>query len=106
MAANYTFGVGGAAVGGIAIESLTAENTHQFMAEAKNLSGVVDAVKMGNATGTCSISGFLKGATPAIGSTLSIEGRSFIVDKVTTTETNTDFKKAEITGKFWEDIAG
>ena len=103
--ATYTFGVGAATVAGIAIESLTAENTHQYLAEAKNLSGVVDAVKMGNSTGTCSISGYLKGTPPAVGTALSIEGRSFYVDKVTTTETNTDFKKAEITGKFWEDIS-
>ena len=103
--ATYVFGVGSGNVAGLAIESISAEDTHQYLAEAKNVSGVVDAIKIGASTGTCSISGFLKGGLPALGSSIAIEGRNFIVDKVTTTKTNTDFQKAEITGKFWAGIS-
>ena len=114
---TYAFGIGAGeappgggqapnTVDGMAIESISAEDTHQYIAEAKNVEGVIDAIKIGASTGTCSVSGYLKGTLPVLGDTLSIESRSFIVDKVTTTKTNTDFQKCEITGKFWAGISG
>jgi hypothetical protein len=103
MAANYTFGVGGDR-NGIAVESESYEDTNQFVAEAKNTAGVVDAVKLGAGTGTCTISGYLKGSLPSINDVISIGGRSFYCDKVSSTSTNTDFVKAEITGKFWDGV--
>jgi hypothetical protein len=101
--ANYTFGVGGDK-NGIAIESESHEETNQFVAEAKNTQGVVDAVKLGAKTGTCTISGYLKGTLPGINDVISVGGKSFYCDKVSSTSTNTDFVKAEITGKFWAGI--
>lgn len=101
--ANYTFGVGGDQHG-IAVESESFEDTNQFVAEAKNSSGVVDAVKLGKGTGTCTISGYMKGALPGLNASITIGGKSFYVDKVSSTSTNTDFVKAEITGKFWDGV--
>jgi hypothetical protein len=101
--ANYTFGVGGDR-NGIAVESESFEDTNQFVAEAKNSQGVVDAVKLGKGTGTCTISGYMKGSLPGLNESISIGGKSFYVDKVSSTSTNTDFVKAEITGKFWDGV--
>lgn len=93
---------------GVVVESQSSEATPQYAAEAKNSEGSTIAVQLGKRTGTCSISGYKKTGTqiPAISSTFVLNGKSFFVDKVTVQESNNDFQKLEITGKFWDGVTG
>jgi hypothetical protein len=101
---GFIFGTDG--VAGVVVESQSADSGPQYTAMAKDACGVTKAIQLGKPTGTMTVSGyFLDGATtPKINSQVSLEGRSFWVDKVTEQESNTDFVKAEITGKFWDGV--
>ena len=102
---GFIFGTDG--VAGLVVESQSADKGPQFPAMAKDSCGVTRAIQLGKDTGTMTVSGYFFGAgLPAVNAPLSIEGRTFFVDKVTEQESNTDFQKAEITGKFWELVTG
>lgn len=100
---GYIFGTNG--VAGLVVESQSADRGPQYTAMAKDCCGVTKAIKLGKDTGTLSVGGYFFGAgLPAVNSIISLEGKSFFVDKVTEQESNTEFQKAEITGKFWEGV--
>ncbi len=93
---------------GVTVESQSSEASPQYAAEAKNENGETIAVQLGKRTGSCSISGYKLSSTntPSINSTFDLNGKSFFVDKVTVQESNNDFQKIEITGKFWDGVTG
>ena len=101
---GFIFGTTG--VAGMVVESQSGDTGPQYTAQAKDCEGVTRAVQLGKQTGTCTVSGyFVQGAQkPAINTTIAIDGRTFFVDKVTESESNTDFVKLEITGKFWDGV--
>lgn len=102
---GFIFGTDG--VAGLVVESQSADKGPQFTAMAKDCCGVTKAIMLGEDTGTMTVSGYFFGAAlPKINASISIEGETFFVDKVTEQESNTDFQKAEITGKFWKLVTG
>lgn len=92
---------------GVVVESQNSEASPQYAAEAKNEQGETVAVQLGKRTGSCTVSGYkLSGSqTPGISSTFELDGQSFFVDKVSVSQSNSDFQKIEITGKFWDGVA-
>ena len=102
------FMFGTTAILGIVVESQNADANPQYAAEAKNDDGETIAVQLGKRQGTATVSGYKLSITPvpAVGSTFPLNGETFFIDKVTVQESNTDFQKLEITGKFWEGVAG
>lgn len=102
---NYTFGT--TTIFGMVVESQSADTGPQYVAQAKDNKGEIQASVLGKPTGTATVSGYkTKNAkTPAVNSTFSLFGRSFFVDKVTVTKSNSDFQKLEITGKFWDGVS-
>ena len=99
---------GTTAILGVTVESQNAEATPQYAAEAKNEDGETIAVQLGKRTGTCTVSGYKLDSTdtPSINDTFDLNGKSFFIDKVVVQESNNDFQKIEITGKFWDDVSG
>ena len=91
---------------GVVVESQNSEASPQYNAEAKNADGETVAVQLGKRTGTCSISGYKLSttATPSINTAVPLNGKTFFIDKVTVQQTNTDFQKLDISGKFWDDV--
>lgn len=100
---GYIYGVDGN-IAGIKVESQNADTGPQYVAEAKDACGRTKAIKLGKHTGTCSVSGYFFSSLPTVNQKLTISGKSFFVDKVSKTQSNTDFQKCELTGKFWEGI--
>lgn len=100
---GYIYGVDGS-ISGIKVETQNADTGPQYVAEAKDACGRTKAVKLGKHTGTCTVSGYFFSALPTINSKVVISGRSFFIDKVSKSQSNTDFQKCEMTGKFWEGI--
>ena len=90
----------------IAVESTSSESNPQYQAEAKNKNGETEAIKVGKLTGSCTISGFKKSGAeePKIGEKFPLDGQTFFVDKVTVTQSNEDFQKMEVVGKFWQGV--
>jgi len=91
---------------GVVVESQNSEASPQYAAEAKNKDGETIAIQLGKRAGTCTVSGYklANAQTPAISSKFELNGKTFFVDKVTVMESNNDFQKLEITGKFWDGI--
>ena len=106
MASNcngYIYGVDGSN-SGIKVETQNADTGPQYVAEAKDACGRTKAIKLGKHTGTCTVSGYFFDQLPTINSKVVIAGRDFFIDKVTKSQSNTEFQKCEMTGKFWEGI--
>ena len=105
---DFMFGTTAVTNISMAVESTSAESKPQFTAQAKNKDGETVAVKVGKLSGTATVSGFKKSdsAEPKIGDDFMLEGKKFFVDKVSVTQSNEDFQKMEVTGKFWDGISG
>ena len=97
---------GTTAIFGVVVESQNSEASPQYAAEAKNADGETIAVQLGKRAGTCTVSGYktADSVAPGISSKFDLNGQSFFVDKVTVQESNTDFQRLEITGKFWDGV--
>jgi len=106
MASNcngYIYGVDGN-VQGIKVETQNADTGPQYVAEAKDACGRTKAIKLGAHTGTCTVSGYFFDKLPEVNAKVVIAGRPFFIDKVSKSQSNTEFQKCEMTGKFWEGI--
>lgn len=108
--ATYQFGIADTgAVDGMALESLTISQSPEFEAEAKNDEGMTAAYVKGDMKAEFSASGFLIDAAlfqAVTNFTFTVDGvsRYFIIQNKSTSDSNTEFKKAEITGISFKNV--
>ena len=101
---NYAFGTDDVDIDGVEIETCEFDTTAQVDAEGIGQDGLVKAWAVGGIQGTITINGYLVGTAPAFGDEFTIDTQKAYVVGVKTSRSNREFKKIQITGKFYEGI--
>ena len=103
---TYSFGIADVnAVSGMAVESLSITKTPEFEAEAKNDEGMTAAYVKGDYKSEFSASGYVIDATLfAAVKDFTFDSKFFIIQNKSTSDSNTDFKKCEISGVSYDAI--
>ena len=97
---QYQFGIADTGVvNGMAVESISIDRAPEFEAEAKNEEGMTASFVKGDDKFTFTASGYLtnKANFEAVGD-FTFDGQFYIINKKTTSQSNTDFQKCEISG--------
>lgn len=95
---TYVFGTDAVSpIAGMAVESLKIDESPEFEAEAKDQTGSVVSYVVGDAKKNFTASGFLTTATFDI-EDFTYDGLTFIIESRSITESNSDFKKCELSG--------